>query len=362
MFSSRKKNLLNNILAINCNNIISFQPENIFYLTGFWGEGVVLINHNNTKLFTPKLEYFRALKDSKECEIIKTERGNDALISIISELDNNNDRYCIDNTNYNIINQIKEKIGHNKIIVNEDPFFKTRSIKDEIEIKNIKKAANIIDNLYEICREEIKEGMTERELQSILVYETFKMGGGFPAYKSTLNPFIIASGINSSLPHANVSERKFKRGDFIVVDLTLRFNGYVADATRTFALKTINPEMKKIYNIVKEAQILGLNKCGNKIKIGEVDKICREHISQNGFANEFNHSTGHGIGLDVHEPPWIHSNNKELLMNNMTITVEPGIYLESKFGVRIEDSIIIESNKKTGITNFNKFEKDLIVI
>ena len=362
MFSSRKKNLLNNILAINCNNIISFQPENIFYLTGFWGEGVVLINHNNTKLFTPKLEYFRALKDSKECEIIKTERGNDALISIISELDNNNDRYCIDNTNYNIINQIKEKIGHNKITVNEDPFFKTRSIKDKIEIKNIKKAANIIDNLYEICREEIKEGMTERELQSILVYETFKMGGGFPAYKSTLNPFIIASGINSSLPHANVSERKFKRGDFIVVDLTLRFNGYVADATRTFALKTINPEMKKIYNIVKEAQILGLNKCGNKIKIGEVDKICREYISQNGFGNEFNHSTGHGIGLDVHEPPWIHSNNKELLMNNMTITVEPGIYLESKFGVRIEDSIIIESNKKTGITNFNKFEKDLIVI
>ena len=362
MFSSRKKKLLNNILTINCNSIISFQPENIFYLTGFWGEGVVLMNHNNTKLFTPKLEYFRALKDSKECEIIKTERGNDALISIISELDNNNDHYCTDNTNYNIINQIKEKIGHNKITVNEDPFFKTRSIKDKIEIKNIKKAANIIDNLYEICREEIKEGMTERELQSILVYETFKMGGGFPAYKSTLNPFIIASGINSSLPHANVSERKFKRGNFIVVDLTLRFNGYVADATRTFALKTINPEMKKIYNIVKKAQILGLNKCGNKIKIGEVDKICREYISQNGFANEFNHSTGHGIGLDVHEPPWIHSNNKELLMNNMTITVEPGIYLQSKFGVRIEDSIIIDSHKKTGITNFNKFEKDLIVI
>ena len=362
MFSSRKKKILNNILTINCNSVISFQPENIFYLTGFWGEGVVLMNHNNTKLFTPKLEYFRALKDSKECEIIKTERGNDALISIISELDNNNDHYCTDNTNYNIINQIKEKIGHNKITVNEDPFFKTRSIKDKIEIKNIKKAANIIDNLYEICREEIKEGMTERELQSILVYETFKMGGGFPAYKSTLNPFIIASGINSSLPHANVSERKFKRGDFIVVDLTLRFNGYVADATRTFALKTINPEMKKIYNIVKKAQILGLNKCGNKIKIGDVDNICREYISQNGFANEFNHSTGHGIGLDVHEPPWIHSNNKELLMNNMTITVEPGIYLESKFGVRIEDSIIIDSHKKTGITNFNKFEKDLIVI
>ncbi len=361
MFSFRKKRLLDNTFNINCKNIISFQPENIFYLTGFWGEGVILMNHDTTKLFTPKLEYFRALEDSKECEIIKTERGNDALISIISELDNN-DYYCTDNTNYNIIYQLKEKIGHNKVIVNEDPFFQTRSIKDESEIKNIKKAANIIDNLYEICQEKIKEGITERELQSILVYETFKMGGGFPAYKSTLNPFIIASGINSALPHASVSERKFKRGDFIVVDLTLRFNGYVADATRTFGLKTINPEMKRIYEIVKEAQALGLNKCSNKIKIGEVDKTCREYISHNGFANEFNHSTGHGIGLDVHEPPWIRSNNEELLINNMTITIEPGIYFESKYGVRIEDSIIIDSDKKTGIINFNKFDKDLIII
>lgn len=361
MFSFRKKRLLDNTFNINCKNIISFQPENIFYLTGFWGEGVVLMNHDTTKLFTPKLEYSRALEDSKECDIIKTERGNDVLISIISELDNN-DYYCTDNTNYNLIYQLKEKISQSKIIVNEDPFFQTRCIKDESEIKNIKTAANIIDNLYEICQEKIKEGITERELQSILVYETFKMGGGFPSYKFTLNPFIIASGMNSAFPHASVSERKFKRGDFIVVDLTLRFNGYVADATRTFGLKTISSEMKKIYEIVKEAQVLGVNKCSNKIQIGEVDKTCRQYISQNGFVNEFNHSTGHGIGLDVHEPPWIRANNEELLMNNMTITVEPGIYFESKYGVRIEDSIIIDSHKKTGIINFNKFDKDLIII
>jgi Xaa-Pro aminopeptidase/Xaa-Pro dipeptidase len=107
MFSFRKKKLLDNTLKINCKNIISFQPENIFYLTGFWGEGIVLMNQEITKLFTPKLEYFRAIEDSKECEIIKTERGNDALISIISELDDN-DCYCTDNTNYNIINQLKE--------------------------------------------------------------------------------------------------------------------------------------------------------------------------------------------------------------------------------------------------------------
>jgi len=178
-----------------------------------------------------------------------------------------------------------------------------------------------------------------------------------------LNPFIIASGPNSALPHASVSDRKFERGDFIVVDLTLRVNGYIADATRTFGLKTINPDLKKVYEIVKVAQGLGLNKCSNKIKIGEVDKTCREYISEHGFINEFNHSTGHGIGLDVHEPPWIRPHNEERLMDNMTITIEPGVYLESKFGVRIEDSIMIDSkNNKTGIINFNKFEKDLIII
>ncbi|MGE0243963.1 MAG: M24 family metallopeptidase, partial [Nitrososphaeraceae archaeon] len=335
MFNFRKKRLLDNTFNINCTNIISFQPENIFYLTGFWGEGVVLLNQNTTKLFTPELEYFRAVKDSTECEIIKTMRGTESLMSIISEI-KNNEYYCTDDTNYSILNHLRKKIGNNKIIVNEDPFFQTRSIKDENEIRNIKKAAYIIDKLYEICIEKIKEGMTERELQALLIYETFKMGGGFPAYKSTLYPFIIASGINSSFPHASVSERKLKRGDFIVVDLTLRFNGYVADATRTFGLKSIDPEMKKIYEIVKEAQILGLNKCSDKIKIGEVDEACREYISKNGFTKEFNHSTGHGIGLEVHEPPWIRANNEELLKNNMTLTVEPGIYLESKYGVRIE--------------------------
>ncbi|MGE3860143.1 MAG: M24 family metallopeptidase, partial [Nitrososphaeraceae archaeon] len=335
MFNFRKKRLLDNTFNINCTNIISFQPENIFYLTGFWGEGVVLLNQNTTKLFTPELEYFRAVKDSTECEIIKTRRGTESLMSIISEI-KNNEYYCTDDTNYSILNHLREKIGNNKIIVNEDPFFQTRSIKDENEIRNIKKAAYIIDKLYEICIEKINEGMTERELQALLIYETFKMGGGFPAYKSTLYPFIIASGINSSFPHASVSERKLKRGDFIVVDLTLRFNGYVADATRTFGLKSIDPEMKKIYEIVKEAQILGLNKCSDKIKIGEVDEACREYISKNGFTKEFNHSTGHGIGLEVHEPPWIRANNEELLKNNMTLTVEPGIYLESKYGVRIE--------------------------
>jgi len=360
MFNFRKKRKLDNTFNINCKNIISFQPENIFYLTGFWGEGVVLLNQNTTKLFTPELEYFRAVKDSTECEIIKTRRGTDALISIISDL-KNNEFYCTDNTNYSTINYLIEKTGNNKIIVNEDPFFQTRSIKDEYEIKNIKRAAKIIDKLYEICVEKIKEGITEKELQALLIYETFKMGGGFPAYKSTLNPFIIATGINSSFPHASISEKKFKRGDFIVVDLTLRFNGYVADATRTFGLKSINSEMKKIYEIVKEAQALGLNKCSDKIKIGDVDQACREHISKNGFTKEFNHSTGHGIGLEVHEPPWIRANNEEFLKNKMTLTVEPGIYLESKYGVRIEDSIIIDNQKKTGIVNFNKFEKDLII-
>jgi len=361
MFNFRKKRLLDNTFNINCTNLISFEPENIFYLTGFWGEGVVLLNQDTTKLFTPELEYFRAVKDSAECEIIKTRRGTDALISIISNL-KNNEYYCTDNTNYTIINYLREKIGSNKIIVNDDPFFQTRIIKDDNEIRNIKNAANIIDKLYDICIEKIKEGVTEKELQALLIYETFKMGGGFPAYRSTLNPFIIASGINSSFPHASVSEKKMKIGDLIVVDLTLRFNGYVADATRTFGLKSINPEMKKIYEIVKEAQALGLNKCSDKIKMSDVDGACREYISKNGFTKEFNHSTGHGIGLDVHEPPWIRSDNGEILQNNMTLTVEPGIYIESKYGVRIEDSIIIDSRKKNGIVNLNKFSKDLIVI
>jgi Xaa-Pro aminopeptidase/Xaa-Pro dipeptidase len=146
----------------------------------------------------------------------------------------------------------------------------------------------------------------------------------------------------------------------IVVDLTLRHAGYIADATRTFALGSATAEMKKVYSIVQESQKAGLDAARAGATCGRVDAACRDLIAEQGYEKLFIHSTGHGIGLDVHEPPWLRMKNAEALKANMAVTVEPGIYIENKFGVRIEDSVIIAKGGRPQV--LNRFTKDLIVV
>ncbi len=337
---------------------VVFQPENIFYFTGFWGEGVVIIDPDKTMLFTPQLEYDRAKHESKHCDIIKTERGNKLIDDIREKL--GEEKFCTDCNKYQIIDKMKKELIHKEnIILDENPFFKVRMIKDDEEIKLISHAAQIIDKLFHICSQEIKIGINERNLQAELIFETFQNNGSIPSYEMTLDPFIIAGGPNGAFPHANISDRQFQSGDLIVVDLTLRYKGYIADATRTFGLGKIEKKQERVYNIVKESQKKGLEMVRSEIPIKDIDKVCRDFISYNGYEKDFIHSTGHGIGIAVHEPPWIRKDSEDLLKKNMTLTIEPGIYVKSKFGVRIEDSILVEEKE---IRNFNSFTKELLIL
>jgi Xaa-Pro aminopeptidase len=359
----RRSKLLQHIGKIGCNAVAAFQPENVFYLTQFWGEAVAICivdNNDKTKIITPKLETDRAQQSSKDCEIIPTERGGDMISTIISELSRK--IVCTDCDDYHSIDAIQSRIGRNSFVVNSEPFFQIRTIKDQEEIKTISKAARILDTLYEICTEEIRVGLSERDLQAKLIFEAMKMGATPPFYRSTLNPLIIAGGPNSALPHAEVSDRKFMKGDMIVVDLTLRYEGYIADATRTFALASATSEMRKVYDIVKQSQQAGINAVNDGSFCGDVDAACRNVIEKSGYAKYFIHSTGHGIGLEVHEPPWLRIRNQEVLKTNMAITIEPGIYFKDRFGVRIEDSIIVNAYDNGNVMNLSTFTKDLIVL
>jgi Xaa-Pro aminopeptidase len=339
-----------------CDVIAAFQPENVFYLTGFWGEAIAVCMENGiTKLISPKLEYSRAKQTSIDCEVVATERGSELISTVVSQLKGS--RVCSDCNDYFTIDSVRKQGGD--IMVNTDPFFRTRRIKDQAEIKIIAKAAKILDKLYEICEEELKAGLSERDLQASLIYEAMKMGANPTSYKSTLNPLIVAGGPNSALPHAEVTDRKFRKGDMIVIDLTLRHAGYIADATRTFVLDSATTEMKKVYGIVQDSQKVGLDVAKAGMTCGQVDATCRNSIAERGYEKLFIHSTGHGIGLDVHEPPWLKIKNDEELRANMAVTVEPGIYIENKFGVRIEDSIIVNKDKPDVL---NRFTKDLLVL
>lgn len=351
----RRARILEQASKIGCDAVAAFEPENVFYLTGFWGEAIAMCTAEGTKLIAPKLEFSRAEKSSVDCEVVPTERGSEFLSTFVSQVKNK--RACSDLNDYGTAEEVR-KLGA-VITVDTEPFFQARRIKDDDEIKVITKASRILDRLYEICERKIKVGMSERDLQATLIYEAMRMGANPPSYKSTLNPLIIAGGPNGALPHAEVTDRKFRRQDMIVVDLTLRHQGYIADATRTFALGKPTAEMRQVYEIVRESQKAGLDAAKAGKTTGQVDEACRDVIRNRGFEKYFIHSTGHGIGLDVHEPPWLRPNSNEVLREKMAVTVEPGIYLDGKFGVRIEDSIIVTADRPKVL---NRYTKELVVL
>ena len=351
----RRKNLLKFAKKIDCDTLVTFEPENLFYLTGFWGEAIgILEKGGNTTIIAPELEVGRAKEESKNCAVITGERGVGLISSLVAKIKKN--KVCTDCNDFSIMTSLKKSIP--KIKSSTEPFYNSRIIKDENEIKLLKKGSKIIDEMFEICSKKMKVGQKESELQTILMTYAMEQEMFDTGYKSTLNPLIIAGGPNGALPHAQVTNRKFKKGDLVVTDLTLRYKGYVSDATRTFALGKISSQANEAYEIVKESQKLGLKSVKPNVDCKDVDAACRKYIEEKNYGKYFIHSTGHGIGLEVHELPTVSYRSNTKLKENMAITVEPGIYIENKFGIRIEDSLIVKQRPII----MHKFTKDLVTI
>lgn len=350
---ARRKRLEKYYNSVNCDTLVTFEPENLFYLTGFWGEAVgILEKGGQTTIIAPELEAGRAKDESINCDVITSQRGG--LISTLASLKKK--KICVDCYNYSVMQSLKKSIPRLK--QSSEPFYNARIIKDSDEVRILKKASSIIDQMFELCTQTIKKGRSESDLQAILMSFAIANDMHDTGYRSTLNPLIIAGGPNGALPHAQVTKRKFANGDMIVVDLTLRYKGYVSDATRTFGLGSISKEARTVYEIVKESQRAGLAVVRPQKTCKSVDEICRKIIEKHHYGPHFIHSTGHGIGLDVHESPNITSKSTTKLKKDMAITVEPGIYIPNKFGVRIEDSVIVRDLPII----MHKFTKDLVVI
>ncbi|HKR57333.1 MAG TPA: aminopeptidase P family protein [Candidatus Nitrosopolaris sp.] len=353
----RRKKILQIAGSKGFDAVAAFQPENVFYLTNFWGEGIALCNNDKAILIVPNLEVPRAQLESVDCELITSDRGANLINAFLNEAKGK--VICGDNADYLTVQAVQNGNPDCNFTVNPDTYFEGRMVKDESEVYAISSAAKSLDALYEICVDEIKVGLEERSLQAKLMFEAAQMGANIACHKFTLNPLIIASGPHGALPHAQVTDRRFANGDMIVVDLTFRHASYIADATRTFALGRATSEMREVYSITEQAQQVGIDCAIENSSCEQVDQACRNLVSSSGYGNQFMHSTGHGIGLEVHEPPWLKTPNQQVLRKNMAITVEPGIYLHGKFGVRIEDSIIVGEGHAR---NLNTFTKDLLVI
>jgi Xaa-Pro dipeptidase len=227
--------------------------------------------------------------------------------------------------------------------------------KDKEEVEAMRKAVKIAQNALEATLPLIKMGMTEKELAAELVVQLLKHGS------EPELPFapIVSAGPNSANPHASPTERKLQAGNLLVVDYGATADGYISDLTRTFAVGQVEAEYQKIHKIVQEANAAGRAAGKPGVSCAAVDKATRDVIKSAGYGEYFTHRTGHGIGMEPHEEPYMRGDNMQLLEPGMAYTVEPGIYLPGRNGVRVEDNVVVTG---TGSESLSDLPREIRVV
>lgn len=229
-----------------------------------------------------------------------------------------------------------------------------RKIKDSYEADCIRRAQKITDDAYEYILQTACAGMKESDIRIAL--------GAFMIRQGSENfniGFISSSGTKTSMPHGGIGDKVIEKGDLLMIDFGARIGGYTSDCTRTFGIGFVTDEQKEVYQIVKEAQAQALAGIRPGVTGQEVDRIARRFIAESGYEGCFEHGLGHSVGLEGHENPRFNQTCTEKMRPGIVMTVEPGIYLEKRFGIRIEDMGMITEE---GFENFTKCSKELIIV
>jgi Xaa-Pro dipeptidase len=236
-----------------------------------------------------------------------------------------------------------------------DTVAQLRMVKDEYEIAAMQEAVKVAQDALEVALPLVKIGMTEKELAAEVVMQIFRQGSG------TTLPFqpIVATGPNSANPHAFPTDRPLAAGDLLVIDWGASVRDYFSDLTRTFGVGEVTPEQEKIHKIVQEANAAARAIAKPGIPCGDVDKAARDVIEKAGYGEYFIHRTGHGLGMEGHEEPYMRADNPMRLEAGMTFTIEPGIYIPGKDGVRVEDDVVVTED---GLRSFSDMERGLKIV
>lgn len=224
-----------------------------------------------------------------------------------------------------------------------------RVIKTEEEIKKVADAEALTAKALAKTIPLLKVGVTEKEISDELTYNMLSLGAEGLAFEN-----IVAFGENTANPHHHVSDKKLEKNDMVTFDIGAKLNGYCGDMTRTFCFGTPIEKLARIHKIVLDAQLYALSNVKAGMTGREAHLLASEYITAHGYGEEFTHSLGHGIGIDVHERPYASIRSEEVLRENMIISVEPGIYLDGLGGVRIEDLVVIKEDGVVNLTNFDK--------
>ena len=345
--------LRNKMSSLDLQGIIISNPVNIRYLTNIDAEGVLLLTRKENIYITDGryIEYVHSTLTLYDEIIVYN-------ITDVSRDDYENFFMFCENVgfeeNYLTYSKYKEYIRKYKInnfVETESIIEKQRMIKDEEEIREMQKAAEITDDCFSYILTYIKPGMTEKQIADEIENYFRRRTDGL-AFET-----IVASGENTSKPHAVPTERKIQKQDIITIDMGCRVNGYCSDMTRTFFVGSVPEEVKPIYDLVLKNQVQTIE----QMKDGENTRLLTKMVENDFKLNAYDliHSLGHGVGLEIHEAPYINYKSDLPLKENMVVTNEPGIYIPGKFGVRIEDTVQIT---KFGCISLTKSEKNYIII
>lgn len=329
----------------------------ITYLTGFrHSEGYVLVA-KNASYFLVDFRYAEAVQKAvSHIDVVVFSNAFDSINELLSKHNIQNIlvedgavtlsqyRAFSDKLNAEVLN----KAELSKVITD------SRLVKTADEIEKLRKAQQIAEKAYLEVLNYLKPGITEKEVAARLEF-LMKMNGA----EGIAFDLITVTGKKTSLPHGVPGDVKVQEGDFFTFDIGAVFDGYHSDMTRTVAVGSVSDEQKNIYDIVLKAHLAGLSAAKAGVSGFDVDKAARDIIIAEGYGDYFGHGTGHGVGLEIHEAPYANTRYTDILKENMTLTVEPGIYLPDKFGVRIEDTVLIT---KEGFETFASIPKDLIIL
>lgn len=330
---------------------------NVRYLTGFTGSSADLLLTPKNIYFITDSRYIEQAQNevSNSFEFVKEEKGLvKTLKKLLSKQKIKNLGLETDYLTYDQYQELFQKLPFLELVPTSGIISKLRLIKNEDEIKKIHQACRIAEDAFKTLLPFIKEGISEQDIAIELEF-LIKAKGGEVAFD-----VIVISGQRSSLPHGKPSNKKLTLGDFIIFDFGVKFKGYNCDLTRTLIIGNPSYRQRLIYKTVKNTQVETLENLRCGMKFGQVDKIAREKISKNGLKRFFRHNLGHGVGLEVHELPHISSSNKTKIRPGMVITIEPGAYIPSFGGVRIEDTVLITDAGHKVLSD--KISKELIVL
>ena len=318
-------------------------------------EGVAIVTKQGCRYFTDSRYIESAQNNLKGFDVRMTAQGN--AIEQLNEAIRDFGVECLGfEENYLTVSEFRtfEEKLHAKLVPCQKDINRFRYVKEEYELERMRQAQAITDRAFTEVLGRIREGMTEKELAAELIYCLYKNGADDLSFKP-----IVVSGPNSSMPHGVPGDRRLQKGDFITMDFGVIYRDYCSDMTRTVALGYATEEMREVYETVLKAQRAGIAATKAGVTGQAIDGTARAVIAEAGYGKYFGHGYGHSLGLEIHEAPYCNPTNDQPMPAGAVCSAEPGIYLPGKFGVRIEDCVII---KEDGVEILPKSPKNLIII